>query len=142
MGRKLGLQSVRDRDAQLVSAWLQYLQDNELDYTLSHRRLALRIDAQDPPEFGRFEARWRERLQAQDMPVEKVRAGMQSVNPLYIPRNHLVQRAIDAAIDGDLSVFQALHGVLREPFDEQPGQEGYAEPPQPAERVTETFCGT
>jgi uncharacterized protein YdiU (UPF0061 family) len=64
------------------------------------------------------------------------------VNPLYIPRNHLVQRAIDAAIEGDLSVFEELGRVLKRPFDEQPGQETYAAPPQPAERVTETFCGT
>jgi len=142
MGRKLGLQQVRDGDDELVSHWLQYLQDHELDYTSSHRRLASRIDAQGPAEFGPFESRWRDRLQVQGLPVEQVRAGMQAANPLYIPRNHLVQRAIDAAIDGDLSVFRALDRVLKQPFDEQPGRETYAEPPQPDERVTETFCAT
>jgi uncharacterized protein YdiU (UPF0061 family) len=67
---------------------------------------------------------------------------MDAVNPLYIPRNHQVERAIRDAIGGDLTVFRELLEVSGRPFEHQPRFAGYAEPPAPEERVTRTFCGT
>ena len=67
---------------------------------------------------------------------------MNANNPLYIPRNHQIERAIDAAREGDLSVFKELREVLQNPFEENPRLGMYAEPPEPRERVTQTFCGT
>ena len=67
---------------------------------------------------------------------------MDSVNPLYIPRNHQVENAIENAIAGNLSTFEELHTVLKNPFQEQPESAHYAEPPLPEQRVTQTFCGT
>ena len=142
MGGKLGLQSVEKGDEELITAWLQHLQDNELDFTLSFRRLAARVDAADTQEFGDFEQRWRQRLQKQPVPAAEVQTRMSEANPLYIPRNHQIERAIDAAVDGDMSVFDELRQVLAHPFEEQPGFEAYVEPPRPSERVTATFCGT
>jgi uncharacterized protein YdiU (UPF0061 family) len=69
-------------------------------------------------------------------------AVMDRVNPVYIPRNHLVEEALTAATEGDL---QPLHGLLEAvmaPFDERPGLERYAAPaPQDFGRYR-TFCGT
>jgi uncharacterized protein YdiU (UPF0061 family) len=67
---------------------------------------------------------------------------MDSVNPLFIPRNHQVERAIQAAVNDDLSVFNELNHVLSKPFVDQPECSSYAKPPQPEERVEQTFCGT
>ena len=67
---------------------------------------------------------------------------MNAVNPRFIPRNHQVERAIQGAIDGDLTVFDELRRVLARPFDEQPDFERYAKPPTEGERVLRTFCGT
>ena len=68
---------------------------------------------------------------------------MRRVNPLYLPRNHLIEAAIRAAEDrGDFSEFHALHDVLRRPYDYQPGRDAYTQPPQPNEIVHQTFCGT
>jgi len=142
MAHKLGLEKIEQGDDKLISAWLQHLQDNELDYTLSFRRLADLADMGDTSVFGEFEQRWRHRLRQQDASPAKVREAMNTVNPLFIPRNHQIERVIDAAIGGDMSPFEELRQVLSEPFQEQPGYEDYALPPQPAERVTETFCGT
>jgi uncharacterized protein YdiU (UPF0061 family) len=94
------------------------------------------------PEFGEFETRWKARLAQQPESPAGIRERMERVNPLYIPRNHQVERAIQAAIVGDLTVFHELNRVLQNPYTEQPGFESYAEPPTPEERVTETFCGT
>ena len=142
MALKLGLQSVQDGDDELITGWLQLMHDKELDFTLSFRQLADCVGNEGEARFGEFEQRWRKRLSAQSLSAEEVRETMNRVNPLFIPRNHQVERAIEAAIDGDMSVFEELHKVLEKPFEEQPGFDAYAQPPRPAERVTQTFCGT
>ena len=145
MRRKLGLTQDSDKqddDVELVREWLAYLQDNGLDYTLSFRELADRVDADDEPRFGEIELIWRKRLQEQGTSAADVRESMNAVNPRFIARNHQVERAIQGAIDGDLTVFNELHEVLARPFDEQPGFDQYAVPPRVEERVTQTFCGT
>ena len=55
-------------------------------------------------------------------------AAMDRVNPLYIPRNHLVEEALEAARKDDLEPFEALLAAVRDPFTERPGLERYAEP--------------
>jgi uncharacterized protein YdiU (UPF0061 family) len=68
---------------------------------------------------------------------------MKQVNPAFIPRNHRVEQAIEAAVqDGDFSLFEALLSVLSHPYDEQPAFAAYMDPPKPEERVLQTFCGT
>jgi uncharacterized protein YdiU (UPF0061 family) len=142
MGRKLGLGTREEQDYALIGEWLAHLERHGLDYTLSFRRLAGRAEATDAPEYGEFELRWKRRIECEPGPPGAIRARMNAVNPLYIPRNHQVERAIRAAVDGDLSVFRELLEVSRRPFEEQPRFSRYAEPPAPEERVAETFCGT
>jgi serine/tyrosine/threonine adenylyltransferase len=68
---------------------------------------------------------------------------MRASNPAFIPRNHLVEEAIFAAVSkGDLSPFENLVAVLSRPFDDQPNCGRYAEPPRPDQVVRQTFCGT
>ena len=68
---------------------------------------------------------------------------MRLVNPIYIPRNHLVQQVIDAAVlRQDFQPFEQLLAVLASPYEERPGLERYAVPALPEERVMQTFCGT
>lgn len=142
MRGKLGLISKEPGDKDLINAWLQHLQDHGLDYTLSFRRLGARFDAEDPNEFGEFETRWKQRIANQPIFTSNIRRQMDAVNPLFIPRNHQVERAIQAAFNDDLTVFHDLSQVLQKPFDEQPEFSHYALQPQPDERVARTFCGT
>ncbi|WP_456316640.1 hypothetical protein [Teichococcus aestuarii] len=54
-----------------------------------------------------------------------------------------MEAALSAAVERqDLAPFEALLEVLARPFEERPGLEGYTLPPQPQERVLQTFCGT
>ncbi|QDZ23314.1 UPF0061 domain-containing protein [Chloropicon primus] len=48
-----------------------------------------------------------------------------ATNPCYILRNHLCQEAIEAAEDGDYGPVNDLLDLLRKPFEEQEGKEGY-----------------
>lgn len=142
MGPKLGIHEVETGDAELIAEWLSYLQENELDYTLSFRELATRTNAVDEARFGTFETRWRQRTANQGKAPEEISSLMNSVNPLFIPRNHRVEQAIDQAVVGDLTIFEELNALLARPFAKQPEFAHYAEAPEVHERVTRTFCGT
>lgn len=68
---------------------------------------------------------------------------MDAANPVYIPRNHLVEEALAAAADGDLEPLGWLMTVLSTPFTERSGAERYAEPAGPDFVAGfRTFCGT
>ena len=68
---------------------------------------------------------------------------MRTANPAFIPRNHLVEEALSAAVGrDDLAPFETLIGVLARPYEDQPAFERYAEPPRPDQIVRQTFCGT
>ncbi len=67
----------------------------------------------------------------------------QRPNPLYIPRNHWVDRAIrEAEEDGYVSLIQELTEVLKSPYKEQKDGERFAAAPGEGEDITATFCGT
>jgi uncharacterized protein YdiU (UPF0061 family) len=86
--------------------------------------------------------RWHQRIAAQS--ASETATKMRSVNPIYIPRNHLVEEALDAASDdANLQPFEQLLAVLTNPFEERAELARFA---QPASREFmmhyETFCGT
>jgi uncharacterized protein YdiU (UPF0061 family) len=93
--------------------------------------------------FDNWLIQWRERLTKEKATDTERQTVMQQVNPVYIPRNHQVERAIRAAEDmQDFSVFHELNEVLKKPFEYQQGREKYRLPPEPEEIVQATFCGT
>ena len=67
---------------------------------------------------------------------------MNRVNPVYIPRNHLVEEALAAATDGDLAPFERLLDAVTRPFDKRARLERYAEPAPQDFGAYQTFCGT
>jgi serine/tyrosine/threonine adenylyltransferase len=157
MRAKLGLFTEEPDDLELSRAWLDAMHRNQCDYTLAFRRLcaaangdpAHGADAQlralfaRPGEFDEFipslRMRWAREPQAA---AHRVQA-MRRVNPAFIPRNHRIEQLIAAAIEReDFAPFEEMLSVLSRPYDDQPGFEAYAAPPEPAERVLQTFCGT
>jgi uncharacterized protein YdiU (UPF0061 family) len=67
---------------------------------------------------------------------------MDRVNPLYIPRNQLVEEALAAATAGDLAPFERLLEAVTNPFEERPGLARYAQPAEADFGAYRTFCGT
>jgi uncharacterized protein YdiU (UPF0061 family) len=150
MRSKLGLDDREDRDAAdhaLADDWLELLHTNRVDLTTAFRRLA---DAADGSLEGRvgvtslFETSigdWLDRWTARVAP--DAATTMQTVNPVYVPRNHLVEEALGAANEGDMAPFRDLLDVVTHPFGEQPGRERYAAPaPDGFTAGYQTFCGT
>ncbi|MBR0684041.1 YdiU family protein [Roseomonas eburnea] len=146
---KLGLTEEEEDDEALVQDLFTLMAEGGADFTLTFRRLcdaaegedaALRSLFAEPAAVDPWLVRWRARLAREGAGRA---AAMRAVNPAYIPRNHLVEEAIAAAVQrDDLAPFEALLAVLERPFEDQPGRERHAEPPRPEERVLQTFCGT
>jgi uncharacterized protein YdiU (UPF0061 family) len=153
MRRRLGFTQAEDDDQKLVERLLQLMQNSGVDYSLFFRRLGehapeqalarLRDDFVDRNGFDAWAELYRERvardpIQGQDLR----RARMHAVNPLYILRNYLAQKAIDAAEAGDYSEVRRLHQVLSRPFEEQPGMDSYAERPPEWGKHLEISCSS
>jgi uncharacterized protein YdiU (UPF0061 family) len=145
MRSKLGLPPGLD-DAvasTLVDDLLGLLQEGRVDHTSFFRALgrAARGDAEPARllflDLAGFDA-WLERWRALDPDAEV----MDRVNPLYIPRNHLVEEALDAATAGNLEPLGRLLDAVTAPFDERPGLERYAAPAPEDFGAYRTFCGT
>ena len=152
MRAKLGLADASPEDGELVEDLLLVLHAQRVDFTSCFRALSASVRGDDAPLralFGEPAAldawaeRWRERLAAQPADRAAIAGAMDAVNPLYIPRNHLVEDALEAATEGDLAPMQRLVDVLRRPSEERPGLEAYAEPaPAGFGECYQTFCGT
>ncbi|MDY0021483.1 protein adenylyltransferase SelO [Arenimonas caeni] len=144
---KLGLAAAGDDDEALGRDFLAALQAVEADYTLSFHALAAALDGEAAglprtPAMDAWRARWQARLAAEGRPAEAVRSTLRAANPAVIPRNHQVEAALGAAAAGDLQPFEALLAAVRRPFDDGPAQQPFMAPPDPGQRVLQTFCGT
>jgi uncharacterized protein YdiU (UPF0061 family) len=96
----------------------------------------------DPTQFDAWVDRYARRMAAEDIPdVRRVEA-MDHVNPIYIPRNHLVDAALKAAAAGDMGPFDHLSDVLSRPFTQQKDAEAFAAPAPANFGRFVTFCGT
>jgi uncharacterized protein YdiU (UPF0061 family) len=152
--RKLGLFESRADDLSLAQDLLERMAANAADFTLTFRFLCDAVigpegDApvrrlfSDPSAFDDWAARWRTRLAEEGGEASERRTMMRAVNSAFIPRNHLVEEAISAAVNnGDFSPFENLLTVLSTPYEDQPTFARYADPPRPDQIVHQTFCGT
>ncbi len=152
MRAKLGLADGQRDAGELIDDLLTLLHAQRVDFTSLHRALsaAARGDASraralfdDPAAFDLWFERWQALLSDRSTDPAEIADAMDRVNPVYIPRNHLVEEALTAATAGDLEPFHRLVAVLAQPFDERPGLEAYAQPAPPSFGDDyRTFCGT
>jgi uncharacterized protein YdiU (UPF0061 family) len=149
--RKIGLTGEEEGDTALAQDLLQRMAANAADFTLTFRRLcdaaagpegdaAVRSLFAEPAAYDEWASGWRRRLTGD--PAAR-RAAMQAVNPAVIPRNHLVEDALAAAVEReDFAPFDEMLEALSRPFEDRSEFARYVEPPGPDRRVHRTFCGT
>jgi protein adenylyltransferase len=137
MRAKLGLHGDVDAGVvtSLVDDLLPLLKESHVDYTSFFRQLsqAARGHA-GPAGFDDWMSRWR----ALGPDAES----MDRANPIYIPRNHLVEEALTAATAGDLDPLERLLVAVTNPYDERAGLERYASAAPEGFGPYRTFCGT
>lgn len=146
MRAKLGLGDgvTEDAAAPIIAELLVLLELSRADYTSAFRALGAAARDEDAAAgilfapvaeaFDEWATCWRELRPDPD--------AMDRVNPLNIPRNHLVEEALAAATAGDLEPFRKLLRVVRSPYTSRPGDERYAEPAPWDFGAYRTFCGT
>jgi uncharacterized protein YdiU (UPF0061 family) len=147
MCKKIGIENGSTEDLELIQQWFGYIEEKQIDFTNGFRKLAKDLMAnqhsfESTEAFETFYDSWKKRLSKENKTLEQISAQMDSVNPLYIPRNHLIEKAIQLAEANDYSLFHKLVDVLANPFTEQSGTEELKKPPEDHEVVQQTFCGT
>jgi len=152
MRAKLGLVTESAEDGELVTALFNALHGQEVDFTLFFRHLAEAVTGdedvvtqlfKEPAKLKSWLEQWRQRS---EMPgeleaAERV-ARMNRVNPCYIPRNHKVEEALQAAEEGNYQPFEQLLTVLSSPYEPRDGLEDYAQPAPESFGRYVTYCGT
>jgi uncharacterized protein YdiU (UPF0061 family) len=148
---KLGLREARDGDLALAQDLLQRMAFGHADFTLTFRKLADLLDGgggprdlfASPAEFDAWSSLWKRRLAEEGGDDGACAASMRAINPLYIPRNHLVEESLAAAAGSeDFSLFEILLAALSKPFDERSAFARFAVHPRTDQIVAQTFCGT
>ena len=151
---KIGIAQHNTETVALLNELLALMAQCGADHTLTFRRLGeivsdeLPADAcvgehyPLPPTLAPWLVQWRVLLARETTTPAQQQRAMLARNPVFIPRNHLVEQAITAGNNGDFAPFHQLVEVTGAPFVFVPEQLRYALPAQPDEAVTRTFCGT
>lgn len=163
---KLGLEREEQlepgTDATLYNDFLLLLSRGKVDFTNGFRSLSFSDTStwwqafpQVSADFSLWEKRWHKRLYAEGIDIKipehrsELLQRLKRANPRYIPRNHVVERALNEASNSEGSDLNLLNGILncvRDPFYEQVQLPDIdlllTTPPRAEERVHATFCGT
>jgi uncharacterized protein YdiU (UPF0061 family) len=151
---KLGLKTPAAGDDELIGWLLAVLQAQAADFTLTFRELAMALRGDAAPvrarmnhaaDFDAWLARWQARLVEEfgaNLAHHEIAAQMDAVNPLYVPRNHHVEAALEAAQIGDLAPFNALLAAVTQPFAARAQWARFAQTPPVGLAAFTTFCGT
>lgn len=152
--RKLGFFTEDKGDTALAKELLKRMAANRADFTLTFRRLCdaavssegdigVRSLFAEPEAYDSWAAEWRCRIEKESVSGNERASAMRMTNPVFIPRNHLVEAVLDAAVEQQsFQPFEELLDVVSSPYEDRPDSEYYLRPARPEECVNQTFCGT
>jgi uncharacterized protein YdiU (UPF0061 family) len=146
MRRKIGLFNEEPADVALIEALLGWMQKTKADFTNTFASLA-RTTTVDrsvaDAELIGWQDMWSARLRRQAQTPEASMTLRRAHNPVFIPRNHLVEAALAAAVEqNDLGVMERLLDVLAAPYDYMRDASDYCSPAPGGGAGYETYCGT
>ena len=145
MKNKLGLIGYNNEDKNLILDLLTWMHQKKLDYTntflyLMNLDIEKNINFNDY-EFKNWKKRWEKRLSNNNHKDEKYTEIMKRNNPVVIPRNHIVENALNFANQGDLEPTVKLIDILSKPYITHEDIKDYQQPSRSSEKY-QTFCGT
>ena len=153
MCKKIGLDGTKTNSHETLTKLLKIMLDNKSDYTLTFLYLSDIIKGKGdnlfkqqflkPNQISDWLKEWKELIKDENLAKKTIALSMEGSNPVFIPRNHLVERAIEAAVESnDFSEMKTLLTILSKPYEEQSRYGEYMKPPKSHEVVHQTFCGT
>jgi len=145
MCSKLGVLEEQAEDAELIKNLLTWMEENHADYTNTF--LQLTHSSEDHTgiyasnEFQSWFTRWKKRVAIYSL--DEVNKLLSTSNPKFIPRNHLVEKALHLAANlNDFGLFHALLEVVQRPYDQHTEYTHFQEPPLDGDAGYKTYCGT
>ena len=151
MCKKIGLDGSKKNNQEILRNLLKLMMDNESDFTITFRSLSDILLNNSDNFLAQFHQKnevsgwinnWKSALNLENKNVGEIISNLNNTNPMYIPRNHQVQKAIEESYLGNLKVLEEMLEVLKNPFQENVSLSHYSEAPSEQQRVTQTFCGT
>ena len=151
MCKKIGLDGSKKNNQEMLRNLLKLMMDNESDFTITFRSLSSILLNNSDNFLAQFHQKdevsgwinnWKSALNLENKNVGEIISNLNNTNPMYIPRNHQVQKAIEESYLGNLKVLEEMLEVLKNPFQENVSLSHYSEAPSEQQRVTQTFCGT
>jgi len=147
--KKFGFHERTGKHLEFINDSLMMLSKQKIDFTLFFNYLTnvnkgdtegLFLELFSDREKGIM---WLNEWQKLKSDNPEIKLAMRQVNPVFIARNHQVEKAIRAAEDyGDYSLFKRFAKSLINPFEVSSDNEEFNFPPTPEEIITQTFCGT
>ena len=151
MCEKIGLNGRKKENQTLLRNFLKIMMDNEADYTITFRNLSKVLFEDSDAFFNQFAEKkeinawlnhWEQALKKEHKDLSNLTENLDRINPVYIPRNHQVQFAIDLAYENDFSKMLEMIEVFKNPFKEVSEYVSYSQAPLEKEKIRRTFCGT
>ena len=146
MLKKIGIVSPRKEDNALIDNLMQWMYDHKADYTNTFSALLNPDHFPTHPihsESGQsWVAQWRSIVNDQDGGFEAANRLMETQNPFYIPRNHIVEQVLDQAVKGDMNDFESFLQILKNPYQLQEVDKRYLFGIADFRTEYKTYCGT
>jgi uncharacterized protein YdiU (UPF0061 family) len=146
MLNKIGIESNNPNLYSLVDELLDVMKKLNMDYTNTFLHLSQEISLDDSPinrpDFKPWLEKWKNAIN-NSCEMQQAKQLMNMHNPVFIPRNHLIEQALDEAVNGNMSLFLKLLDIVSHPYIYQKNLEKFMEPSDADfERSYQTFCGT
>ena len=145
MRDKLGLIGENEKDKSLIIDLLTWMHKNKVDYTNTFCHLMgekiIEDQKYENKDFIVWKETWKKRLLYKNNTPDKFNKLMRSVNPLIIPRNHLVENSLKETEQNNLKPINRLLEILEKPYTRQENITNFQRSLSSNEKY-QTFCGT
>ena len=150
MSEKIGVFDFKNtvEDQNLIDDFLNILEKNNIDFTNGFRILSKVLLRESSfyskcKQYISWQEKWKKRLDSQNLELNKISQKMDRVNPILIPRNHIIADIIQESVfKNNYTKFHEFLQAIQNPFSEKKKYSKYYLPPKEDEKIGNTFCGT
>ena len=146
MRDKLGFYGEDKNDKNLIIELLNFMHKKKADYTNTFVFLMdeeiIDSETYNDADFKLWKIKWMKRLNMFSNTNDKSMKLMRSTNPMVIPRNHKIEESLMLANKGDLTLFNKLIEILRNPYKVNKDDLEFMSPSLHNDKKYQTFCGT
>tara|TARA_B100000989_G_scaffold290027_1_gene262656 strand:- start:649 stop:2034 length:1386 start_codon:yes stop_codon:yes gene_type:complete len=146
MLNKIGIDNNDKSLYTLVDELLDCMKKLNMDYTNTFWSLSNGNIPEDAlincSDFKTWLKKWQDYI-GMSSSMKQAKHMMKKHNPAIIPRNHLVEQALEEMVNGNPNSFQRLLSIISMPYQYQDGLDEFMNPPKSKfERNYQTYCGT